>query len=67
MALGQEVARIFAGSSRWRPTGWTSSAASPGSSLFSALSFLQLPPIAWGVVAAVVFAVLLGRERGAGS
>ncbi|MFN2629566.1 MAG: spermidine synthase, partial [Gaiellaceae bacterium] len=30
--------------------------------LFSVLSFLWLPPVAWGVIAAVAFAALLGRR-----
>ncbi|MDP9225818.1 MAG: spermidine synthase [Actinomycetota bacterium] len=29
--------------------------------VFSAMSFLRLPPVAWGIVAAAVFLVLLGR------
>ena len=33
-----------------------------GIAVFSALSFLQLPPLAWGVIAAGGLAVLLGRD-----
>jgi hypothetical protein len=33
-----------------------------GIAVFSLISFLQLPPIAWGAVAAVVMVVLLGRR-----
>jgi Spermine/spermidine synthase domain len=32
-----------------------------GIAVFSALSFAQLPPIAWGLIAAIMVAVLLGR------
>jgi len=35
-----------------------------GIAAFSALSFLQLPPVAWGLVAAGGFALLLGRRMG---
>jgi hypothetical protein len=30
--------------------------------MFSALAFLELPPVAWGAIVAVVFVVLLGRR-----
>jgi hypothetical protein len=33
-----------------------------GIGVFSLLSFLQLPPVAWGTIAAVVLACLLGRR-----
>jgi hypothetical protein len=33
-----------------------------GIGLFSLLSFLQLPPVAWGAIAAVALGVLLGRR-----
>ncbi|MGW7006370.1 spermine/spermidine synthase domain-containing protein [Streptomyces sp. NPDC054933] len=34
-----------------------------GIAVFSGIAFLQLPPIAWGLVAAAGFAVLVGRRR----
>jgi hypothetical protein len=34
-----------------------------GISAFSLLSFLELPPVSWGIVAAVLFAALLPRRR----
>jgi len=63
-AIGEGVARAF---SRFEPLDayrLDVLGSIAGIVAFSALSFLQFPPIAWGLVAAAGFALLLGRGMG---
>jgi Spermine/spermidine synthase domain len=63
-AIGQGVARTF---SRFQPLDayrLDVLGSIAGIVAFSALSFLQFPPVAWGLVAVAGFALLLGRRMG---
>jgi len=63
-AIGEGVARTF---SRFEPLDayrLDILGSIAGIVAFSVLSFLQLPPVAWGLVAAAGFALLLGRHMG---
>ena len=60
--FGQAVSRLFV---RFEPLAayrLDIAGSIAGIAVFSALSFLQLPPLAWGVIAAGGLAVLLGRK-----
>ena len=62
--LGEGVGRLLpALPARSTPTGSTCSAASPASSRFTALSFLDAPPLGWGLIAAAGFVALHGAAR----
>ncbi len=62
--LGQALARSFAQFKPLDAYRLDIIGSIAGIALFSALSFLGLPPIAWGATVAVVFVVLLGpRQR----
>ena len=63
-AIGEGVARAF---SRFQPLDayrLDVLGSIAGIVAFSALSFLQFPPVAWGLVAVAGFALLLGRRMG---
>jgi spermidine synthase len=60
MALGQEVARTFATFPALEAYRLDIVGSLTGIGTFAALSFLRLPPLGWAVIAAIVFAVLLG-------
>jgi spermidine synthase len=62
MALGQEVARTFAKFPALEAYRLDIVGSLTGIVTFAALSFLRLPPLGWAVIAALVFAVLLGRR-----
>src|SRR5215211_6167797 len=62
MALAQEVARTFALFEPLEAYRLDVLGSLTGIVTFAALSFLRLPPLGWAVVAAIVFAVLLGRR-----
>jgi hypothetical protein len=60
--IGHAVARLFR---RFRPLEayrLDILGSLAGIVLFSALSFVEAPPVAWGIVAAAAFALLLGRR-----
>ena len=60
--FGQAVSRLFV---RFEPLAayrLDIAGSIAGIAVFSALSFLQLPPLAWGVIAAGGLAILLGRK-----
>ena len=62
MALAQEVARTFAAFEPLEAYRLDIVGSLTGIVTFAALSFMRLPPLGWGVAAAVVFAVLLGSR-----
>ena len=62
MALAQEVARTFATFPALDAYRLDIMGSLTGIAAFAALSFLRLPPLGWAVIAAVVFAVLLGSR-----
>ncbi|NYG08326.1 spermidine synthase [Phycicoccus badiiscoriae] len=62
MALAQEVARTFARFEPLEAYRLDVVGSLTGIACFAALSFLRLPPLGWGLVAAAVFVVLLGRR-----
>src|SRR3954452_852292 len=62
MALAQEVARTFATFEPLDAYRLDILASLTGIVTFAGLSFLRSPPLGWAVVAAIVFAVLLGRR-----
>jgi hypothetical protein len=61
--LGQATARTFAHFEPLDAYRYDIIGSITGIVLFSALSFIGLPPIAWGAVVAVVFALLLGTRQ----
>jgi hypothetical protein len=63
-AIAQEVARAFARFSPLEAYRLDVLGSVGGIVAFSALSFLQLPPLAWGLLAALGLAVLLGGRAG---
>ncbi|MGW3201822.1 spermine/spermidine synthase domain-containing protein [Streptomyces sp. NPDC001118] len=61
--IGEGVARTFA---RFRPLAayrLDILGSIAGITVFSGIAFLDLPPVAWGLITAAGFAVLLGRRR----
>jgi hypothetical protein len=60
MAVAQEVARTFATFPPLEAYRLDILGSLSGIAGFAALSFLRLPPLGWGIVAAVLLAVLLG-------
>jgi spermidine synthase len=62
MALAEEVARTFAKFAPLEAYRLDVMGSLTGIACFAALSFLRLPPLGWGLVAVVVFVVLLGRR-----
>jgi spermidine synthase len=62
MALAQEVARTFTRFEPLEAYRLDVMGSLTGIASFAALSFLQLPPLGWGLVGVAVFVVLLGRR-----
>ncbi|WP_082590019.1 methyltransferase domain-containing protein [Phycicoccus sp. Soil748] len=62
MALAQEVGRTFATFAPLEAYRLDVVGSLTGIVAFAALSFLRLPPLGWGLVAAAAFVVLLGRR-----
>jgi hypothetical protein len=63
-AIAQEVARTFSRFAPLEAYRVDIMGSLAGIVAFAVLSFLQLPPVAWGLVATVVFLVLLGGRYG---
>jgi SAM-dependent methyltransferase len=64
MGLAEEVARTFASFAPLEAYRLDILGSLTGIVSFAALSFLRLPPLGWAALAAVGFAVLLGRRLG---
>ena len=60
--LGQEVARTFARFAPLEAYRLDVLGSLAGIAVFAGLSFLRLPPLAWAVLAAAAFLVLMGRR-----
>ncbi len=66
MALSQEVARTFAAFEPLEAYRLDIVGSLTGIVTFAALSFMRLPPLGWGVAAAVPSRCCSAAERGAG-
>jgi spermidine synthase len=67
VALAQEVARTFAQFPALEAYRLDVTGSLIGIAAFAALSFLRTPPVAWGLVAAFVMALLIGPRLHAGA
>jgi hypothetical protein len=61
--IGQAVARLFVRFEPLEAYRLDILGSIAGIATFSLLSFLQLPPLAWGAIAAALLALLIGRRR----